>query len=279
MIKNLFLIIILIFIIYIIFSNTGIVNEFTNTDTNTENDTNIENYRNTENDNNDDNPFNNIPIEVFNKISNETLPKIIHHICPNDFKRWHSEWLICYESWLRLYPEPEYEHMHWDDKELEEFIAEYYPWFLDIYKCYDVNIKRYDISRIFLLHHYGGIYADMDYMAYKNFFDELPIDKVSIPESPYKWNEHIQNSLMMGPPNNIFWLYVIDECYDRTTWNVFSSTGPQLLTPVYFKYPDLVNILPYELYNPNIYEPESYDNNKIYCKHLITTSWSHEDIR
>ena len=42
---------------------------------------------------------------------------------------------------------------------------------------------------------------------------------------------------------------------------------------------ELVNILPYEIYNPNIYEPEKIDETKIYCKHLISTAWSHEDIR
>jgi len=48
---------------------------------------------------------------------------------------------------------------------------------------------------------------------------------------------------------------------------------------MYHKHPELVNILPYEIYNPNIYEPEKIDETKIYCKHLISTAWSHEDIR
>jgi len=119
----------------------------------------------------------------------------------------------------------------------------------------------------------------MDYMVYKNFFNELPDGIVSIPESPYKWNEHIQNSLMMSPPKHPWWLLVIDEAYNRKTWNVFSATGPQLLTPMYNKYPKLVNILSSELYNPNVYEPNKIDETKIYSKHLLTTTWSHEDIR
>lgn len=223
--------------------------------------------------------FKNVP-ENYNKDEEgKGIPKIIHHICPNDFKRWDPKWFVCYESWLRLYPKEEYTHMHWDDKELYDFIETNFPWFLDVYKNYDVNIKRYDISRLFLLYHYGGIYADMDYIVYKNFFDELPQDKVSIPESPYKWNEHIQNSLMMGPPKAKFWLLCIDECYNRVNFNVFSSTGPQLLTPIYLKHPELVNLLPFDLYNPNIYENDSYDQTKIYAKHLITTVWKDQDIR
>jgi mannosyltransferase OCH1-like enzyme len=226
--------------------------------------------------------FQNIPKDYGENINNieDTneigLPKIIHHIAPNDFKFWDPKWFICYESWIRLYPSPEYKHMHWDNEELDDFIRENYPWFLEIYRGYDVNIKRYDIARLFLLYHYGGIYADMDYIVYKNFYNELPQDKISIPESPYKWNEHIQNSLMMGPPKANFWLICIDECYRRVDWNVFSATGPQLLTPMYFKYPDLVNVLPWELYNPDVYDETTYDTTKIYAKHLLSTVWQKE---
>jgi hypothetical protein len=221
--------------------------------------------------------FKNIPSGIkINSGNDVDIPKIIHHICPTDFNKWHPKWLLCYESWLRYYPKPEYTHMHWDDAELDEFIEKEYPWFLKIFREYDGNIKRYDMSRVFLLHHYGGIYGDMDYMVYKNFFNELPKNIVSIPESPYKINEHIQNSLMISPPNKKFWLYVVDEAYDRKDINVFSATGPKLLTTIYFKYPDLVNVLSLDLYNPDVYDETSYDQNKIYSKHLLTTVWNND---
>ena len=40
--------------------------------------------------------------DIYNNPIKE-IPKIIHHICPNDFKKWHISWLICYESWLKYY--------------------------------------------------------------------------------------------------------------------------------------------------------------------------------
>ena len=224
--------------------------------------------------------FNNIPktyneeIKDINISPEKGIPKIIHHICPNDFKKWHPLWLICYESWLKYYPKPEYTHMHWDDKELDDFISENYPWFLQIFRGYNLNIKRYDISRIFLLYHYGGIYADMDYKVYKNFYDELPQDIVSISESPYKWNEHIQNALMISPPKHNWWLLLMDECYNRQNGYVLYATGPQLLTFIYYKYPNIVNVLPSNIYNPNMYEQDKIDETKIYCKHLLTTTWN-----
>ena len=58
--------------------------------------------------------FHNIPktynelITDINKSPEKGIPKIIHHICPNDFKKWHPSWLICYESWIKYYPKSMY---------------------------------------------------------------------------------------------------------------------------------------------------------------------------
>jgi len=218
--------------------------------------------------------FDNIPKEYCE--NNEAvvgIPKIIHHICPKDVLRWNSKWFIGYESWLRVFPKPEYTHMIWYDTELDKFIEEYYPWFLEIFKSYDVNIKRIDMVRPFILYKYGGIYADMDYVVYKNFFDELPQDKVSIPESPYKKNEFIQNALMCSPPKHQFWLLIIDNCYSKKDTHVFTATGPLLYTEVYYKYPELVNILPLDLYNPDITDNEAFNSTTIYAKHLLSSAW------
>ena len=160
--------------------------------------------------------------------------------------------------------------MHWDDDNLEVFITEKYPWFLDVYKNYDINIKRYDISRAFLLHHYGGIYADMDYLAISNFYDDLSPDKVSICESPLKDWEHLTNALMASPIKNKFWLLVIDECYKYQKEHVVLATGPKLITKTYDMYPDLVYVLPFNIYYPRETDP---DTDIIKGKHLITGTW------
>ena len=162
--------------------------------------------------------------------------------------------------------------MYWYDDELDKFIETEFPWFLDIFKAYDVNIKRIDMIRPFILYKYGGIYADMDYVVYKNFFKELPQDIVSIPESPYKNNEFIQNALIISPPQNNFLLLIIDNCYEHRYENVFTATGPQLFTQTYYKYKELVNILPYNLYNPHIND-NNFNSPNLYAKHLLSTQW------
>ena len=223
--------------------------------------------------------FENIPedykhlIEDINKSPIVGIPKIIHHICPKDFKRWDKKWFIGYESWLRIFPKEEYTHMIWYDDELDKFIEKEFPWFLDVFNSYDRNIKRIDMVRPFFLYKYGGIYADMDYIVYKNFINDIPQDKVSIPESPYKNNEFIQNALMITPPQHNFWLLIIDNCYKNRNEHVFHATGPQLYTKTYEKYPQLVNILPLELWNPHIDEKEAFNRTDLIAKHLLSTSW------
>ena len=205
-------------------------------------------------------------------IIDKTIPKIIHHICPRDFNKWHPTWLICYESWLRIFPKTEYTHMMWYDDELDKFIEKEFSWFLEIFKSYDVNIKRIDMVRPFFLYHYGGIYADMDYMVYKNFYNELPQDRVSICESPYKGNEEITNALMASPPKSIFWLLVIDECYKhRHENNILLATGPQLISNTHSKYPEFVNVLPWKTYNKPKWEPEVTEDT--IAKHYNTVAW------
>ena len=203
------------------------------------------------------------------------IPKIIHHICPKDKARWHDTWAPCLESWYKYFPEPEYKHMFWYDTELEEIVKSDYPWFLDVFRNYNVNIKRIDMVRPFFLYKYGGIYADMDYMCFKNFYDQLPADKVSTPESPYKENEHIQNALLASPPRHNFWLLIMDEAYkNKDKPHVFNATGPRLYSDVYFKHPKLVNVLPMDIYNPHIADKDAFNSTTIVTKHLLSSVWT-----
>jgi len=220
--------------------------------------------------------FKNIPNEYGNNIQNicksnsNNIPKIIHHICPKNFNKWHQKWFVCYESWLRIFPKSEYEHMHWYDDELHKLIESDFPWFLEIFNSYTENIKRIDMIRPFLLYKYGGIYADMDYYVFSDFYNDLEQNKVNFAESPYKSNEEITNALIASPPNNNFWLLVIDECYKHKDTYVLLSTGPQLISKLYARFPELVNILPYDKFNPNSSDD---DNDQMKTRHYNTVMW------
>lgn len=50
----------------------------------------------------------------------------------------------------------------WTDELARDFISTEYPWFVENWDGYAFPIQRADAIRYFVLHHYGGIYLDMD---------------------------------------------------------------------------------------------------------------------
>ena len=57
-------------------------------------------------------------------------------------------------------------YCHWTHTELEEFIADEYPWLLPTYLAYPYFIQRCDVARYLLLYRYGGIYVDLDLISF-----------------------------------------------------------------------------------------------------------------
>ena len=64
------------------------------------------------------------------------------------------------ESWRTLHPA--WEYRLWTDESLEAFVHETYPEMWDLYRRYPEQIYRVDAARYMLLHHFGGVYADLD---------------------------------------------------------------------------------------------------------------------
>jgi len=156
------------------------------------------------------------------------IPKIIHQQwktdqVPHKFMQWHL-------SWHKHYPKTEYTHMLWTDDTARDLIKTHYRWFLETYDAYEHNINRADAVRYFILHKYGGIYADLDYEPTTNFYDSLPQNQVGVVESPYYWNEKTQNSLMSSPASDPFWLDLFHQLVIHSKLDdVLTSTGPRLL--------------------------------------------------
>ena len=216
------------------------------------------------------------------------IPKIIHKIAPADKSKWRDVWITSHNSWLKYYKEPEYKIMMWNDEEdINNFIKNKYSWFYSIYCNYPHKIQRIDMVRYFIIYEYGGIYADMDYECFKNFYDELPSDKISIVEAFHsntiirRFNFFLENSLIASPKYNNFWLDVIllatqrlyNKIIPKELYIVY-STGPELITNVYQKYKKYkkkINILNKKYYN---------NGKKIYSigAHYHTSVWLHPMI-
>ncbi|CAH6421273.1 DXD sugar-binding motif protein [uncultured virus] len=158
-----------------------------------------------------------------------------------------------------------------DEDDLENFVKNNYYWFLPIYNCFKKKIIKIDLARYLILHKYGGIYADMDIKCFKNFYNLLPQDKISLVESSYKENENLQNSLMVSPKHHPFWLEVIENSLSRKHMtDVLDISGPRLLDDTVSKTKFQINILPEKFFNP---KREILPNKSTFTKHYYSSHW------
>ena len=243
------------------------------------------------------------------------IPKIIHQMGPEDKKEWHSIWEECHQSWREQFPEPFYQHIFWTDDMLRDLVKNDYPQYLEMYEDFPVDVFRIDFSRFCILHKYGGIYADLDFYCYQNFYKELDAD-IYILESQKEWGEVAQNSLMSSCPQNSFWMLAMEKCKEKyyelvdtdlkgmdylksfnEDWDTFSEvvkkiTGPLLLSELCEEYQ--VSLFPKYEYHPfdhysfyrdgkeksrEKFEELKYKyevNNKIKCRHFLSGVWGKE---
>ncbi len=181
------------------------------------------------------------------------IPKIIHQTWKTeDIPR---EWAESKASWQRFHPD--WRYIFWTDRDLESFIAERYPWFIETYRDYPYAIQRVDASRYFILYEYGGIYSDLDVICNRNG-DFLLSHKAIIPQTePVGFS----NDLIMTEPKHPFFLQMINNLarahrkFSRNPlllrhFRVMFSTGPLYLTRQYRNFPAKAEmfILPQSLY-------------------------------
>lgn len=168
------------------------------------------------------------------------IPKILHQTwkstdVPERFKPW-------VESWKRL--NPSFEYRLWTDRMLLDFVAEHYPDFLPVYCDYPAPIMRADAARYLLLHHFGGVYADLDTECVAPFDVLLGEDRVVLCHEPPEHGgmHHIRkrglstmlfNGLMASPARHPFWEEVMRQLVVcRHAPGVLDATGPFFLTGV-----------------------------------------------
>ncbi|EKJ75255.1 hypothetical protein FPSE_04573 [Fusarium pseudograminearum CS3096] len=88
----------------------------------------------------------------------QTIPRIFHQTSANETIP--EAWTDLVQSCKTTYSD--FTYMHWTDDKARDFISEEYPWFIDTWDNFPFNIQRADAIRYFVLHHYGGMYLDMD---------------------------------------------------------------------------------------------------------------------
>ena len=86
------------------------------------------------------------------------IPRILHQLWNTE--ETPAEWQFCVESWRRHHPD--WEFRLWTASQWRELVRVHYPDFLPTYDACSYDIQRIDAVRYLILHHVGGVYADLD---------------------------------------------------------------------------------------------------------------------
>ncbi|TFY60801.1 hypothetical protein EVJ58_g4923 [Rhodofomes roseus] len=213
----------------------------------------------------------------------ERIPRILH-------QTWKTETLP--EKWADVSQGcrdlmPDYEYMLWTDASSREFISENYPWFLDTFDGYKYPIQRADAIRYFILHHYGGVYLDLDIGCLRPL-DPLMVYPVILAKTiPVG----VSNDLMFSEPRHPFMeqmihgLMAFDHSWVLNYPTVMFSTGPMFVSAQYGLYTSThpatlaqpggeVRVLPKALYGKNAKPGEAPHS---FFSHYYGSSWHADD--
>lgn len=98
----------------------------------------------------------------------DVIPKTVHQTWKTD--QIPEAWRPYQASWTTA--QPHWQYRLWTDTDNRQLIEDHYPWFLPTYEAFPRQIQRVDAAKYFILHAYGGVYADLDCECVKPL-DEL----------------------------------------------------------------------------------------------------------
>ncbi len=209
------------------------------------------------------------------------IPRIIHQTwktdaIPDDFRAFSTTWRDCHPGW---------NYRFWNDRDLLEFVAGCYPELLELFCSYRHGVQRADAGRYMLLHHFGGVYADLDSECLQSFEPLASEQRLILCQEPANPNPLaadgrgfqtvLFNGVMASPAKHHFWPHLFQRLADcRHASNVLDSTGPYLLTGAALSYPapGQLRIEDASFFNPPGPRPQA-DKTKCYAFHHLAGTW------
>lgn len=187
------------------------------------------------------------------------IPRIIHqtwktNAVPENFRAFSATWKQF---------NPEWSYTFWNDRDLLEFIAKHYPAYLNLFCSYHQGVQRADAGRYMLLHHFGGVYADIDAECIRPLnplVEETRLILCKEPKTHWVWTTNhrglpmlLFNGVMASPARHPFWLHLLDRMIGvKDARDVLDSTGPCLLTGAFLSYTKQEEI---RIENENFFNP------------------------
>ena len=144
------------------------------------------------------------------------------------------------ETWKALHA-----HRMWDESQIVQLIQAKYPEHLQWFQSLPRLIQKADVSRAFILHAHGGVYADLDYVPHQSFaplWNNVLSGEVHV--GTQRWwvfPDCINNAVILSAPGASFWTEFLAYAQAKTqrlgaldsivrqyipTWDVVAVTGP-----------------------------------------------------
>ncbi|KAJ3024800.1 UNVERIFIED_CONTAM: hypothetical protein HDU68_007766 [Siphonaria sp. JEL0065] len=168
---------------------------------------------------------------------NRLIPKIIHQSwktaeVPDKYTNWTKTWRSL---------NPDYEYKLWTDADNRKIIETDYPWFLETFDGFEDPIMRADASRVFYMHKFGGVYADLDFECLKPLDNLLAshhavLGSMAVGLNVFLHAHSIPNAWMSSKPGHPIWMQCAKRMMSHRTGSVEQVTGPAMLYRCYKEY-------------------------------------------
>mmetsp|Transcript_29822 Transcript_29822/g.44079 ORF Transcript_29822/g.44079 Transcript_29822/m.44079 type:complete len:336 (-) Transcript_29822:3-1010(-) len=197
-----------------------------------------------------------------------SIPKLYHYqskedVVSSEIMTWMNVLNMTknINSYPNINPNPDvWTPVYWSDDSCKKLCHDHFSFFASTYDGFTHTIQRVDSCRYLVLFKYGGLYADTDITLHSTAIQELIPNGIGLVESPYRYNENVQNSLMTATSaGHDFWLKVLELIQERSSSHVLASTGPAMLGDAMMIYNKelggeikdgrIVNVLPCELFH------------------------------
>jgi mannosyltransferase OCH1-like enzyme len=145
---------------------------------------------------------------------------------------------------------PDWDYRFYDDVGCRSIVERFLPSYIPVYDSYPTNIQRADSFRIIAVYAFGGFYLDLDVECLKSLDDLCEYNCVlaeertlTIEETQRLGHKHavrIANFMFGSEPRHPFLLSMLEAMVMesqrsiRTEQDVLESSGPGLMTRVYF---------------------------------------------
>ncbi|KAK9825165.1 hypothetical protein WJX81_000314 [Elliptochloris bilobata] len=162
------------------------------------------------------------------------IPRIIHQSwktsdLPANYARWSASWREKHPTW---------EYMLWTNEENDQLVHDHYPWFRDTFDALPAPVMKADACRYLYMHHFGGVYADLDFEALRDLGPLLAEQQLVLAamSDDQSWDQSIPNAWLASARRHPFWLFTLAQILKaagrndtaRDDW-IEATTGPVML--------------------------------------------------